>query len=66
MFCETLLDVLDKIPGDSRTQIGFIAYDSAIHFFNLDEGLSQPQMLTVSDTDGKIQTNLTHVRSCEP
>ena len=54
MFCETLLDVLDKIPGDSRTQIGFIAYDSAIHFFNLDEGLSQPQMLTVSDTDGKI------------
>ena len=56
VFCETLLDVLDKIPGDSRTQIGFIGYDSAIHFFNLDEGLSQPQMLTVSDTDGKIYT----------
>ena len=52
MFCETLLDVLEKIPGDSRTQIGFIAYDSAVHFFNLAEGLSQPQMLTVSDVEG--------------
>lgn len=51
VFCETLLDVIDKIPGDSRTQIGFIAYDSAIHFFNLAEGLSQPQMLTVSDVE---------------
>ena len=54
MFCETLLDVLDKIPGDSRTQIGFIAYDSAVHFFNLEEGLSQPQMLTVSDVEGNF------------
>ncbi|XP_045213802.2 protein transport protein Sec24A-like isoform X2 [Mercenaria mercenaria] len=51
VFCETLLDVLDRIPGDSRTQIGFIAYDSSVHFFNLAEGLSQPQMLTVTDVD---------------
>ncbi|XP_060604694.1 protein transport protein Sec24A-like isoform X3 [Ruditapes philippinarum] len=50
-FCETLMDVLDRIPGDSRTQIGFIAYDSSVHFFNLAEGLSQPQMLTVTDVD---------------
>ena len=58
MFCETLLDVLDKIPGDSRTMIGFIAYDSAVHFFNLAEGLSQPQMLTVSDVEGKALSYL--------
>ncbi|WAQ97426.1 SC24B-like protein [Mya arenaria] len=51
MFCETLLDVLERIPGDGRTQIGFVAYDSAVHFFNLAEGLSQPQMLTVTDVD---------------
>ncbi|XP_052264900.1 protein transport protein Sec24A-like isoform X2 [Dreissena polymorpha] len=51
MFCETLLEALDRIPGDTRTQLGFIAYDSAVHFFNLAEGLSQPQMLTVSDVD---------------
>jgi protein transport protein SEC24 len=47
------MDVLDRIPGDSRTQIGFIAYDSSVHFFNLAEGLSQPQMLTVTDVDGQ-------------
>ena len=47
-----LMEELDKLPGDSRTQIGFIAYDRALHFFNLAEGLSQPEMLTVSDIDG--------------
>jgi protein transport protein SEC24 len=53
IVCQTLMDELDRIPGDSRTQIGFLAYDSALHFYNLQEGLSQPQMLTVSDVDGK-------------
>ena len=52
IVCKTLLSELDKLPGDSRTQIGFIAFDQALHFFNLAEGLSQPQMLTVSDIDG--------------
>ncbi|XP_064595688.1 protein transport protein Sec24A-like isoform X2 [Liolophura sinensis] len=51
VFCETLLDELDKLPGDARTHIGFIAFDRAVHFFNLAEGLSQPQLLTVSDVD---------------
>lgn len=54
VVCKTLLSQLEKLPGDSRTQIGFIAFDRAIHFFNLAEGLSQPQMLTVSDIDGKF------------
>ncbi|XP_048764632.2 protein transport protein Sec24A-like isoform X2 [Ostrea edulis] len=51
IFCQLLLEEMDKLPGDSRTQIGFLAYDKALHFFNLAEGLSQPQMLTVSDID---------------
>ncbi|XP_061197117.1 protein transport protein Sec24A-like isoform X3 [Saccostrea echinata] len=51
IFCQLLLEEIDKLPRDSRTQIGFIAYDRALHFFNLAEGLSQPQMLTVSDID---------------
>ncbi|CAG2214536.1 SEC24 [Mytilus edulis] len=50
-FCQTLLDELDKIPSDSRTQIGFLCYDCALYFFNLEENLSQPQMLIVSDVD---------------
>lgn len=51
VFCQTLLDELDKIPSDSRSQIGFLCYDSALYFFNLEESLSQPQMLIVSDVD---------------
>lgn len=40
---------LDRLPGDSRTQIGFITFDSTIHFYNLKSTLSAPQMLVVSD-----------------
>lgn len=47
-----------RLPGDSRTRIGFMTFDSTIHFYNLQEGLSQPQMLIVSDIDGKHQGNL--------
>ncbi|XP_046392862.1 protein transport protein Sec24A [Ischnura elegans] len=48
--CDVLFEELSQLPGDSRTQIGFIAYDSALHFFALADGLSQPQHLVVSDT----------------
>ncbi|XP_063303539.1 protein transport protein Sec24A isoform X1 [Pelobates fuscus] len=49
--CKTLLDNLDWLPGNTRTKIGFITFDSTIHFYSLQEGLSQPQMLVVSDID---------------
>lgn len=52
VFCQTLLDELDRVPGDARTQIGFITVDSSVHFYNLAEGLSQPQMYMVSDVEG--------------
>ncbi|XP_037062986.1 protein transport protein Sec24B [Peromyscus leucopus] len=51
VLCQSLLEHLDKLPGDSRTRIGFMTFDSTIHFYNLQEGLSQPQMLIVSDID---------------
>ena len=51
-FCQTLLDELDRIPGDARTQIGFMTFDSTVHFYNLAECLSQPQMHVVSDVEG--------------
>ncbi len=54
IFCQTLLDEIDRLPGDARTQIGFITFDSSVHFYNLADGLSQPQMLVVSDTEGEI------------
>ncbi|XP_053113036.1 protein transport protein Sec24B isoform X2 [Hemicordylus capensis] len=51
IVCQSLLEHLDKLPGDSRTRIGFITFDSTVHFYNLQEGLSQPQMLIVSEID---------------
>uniref|UniRef100_A0A8D1AAG8 SEC24 homolog A, COPII coat complex component n=1 Tax=Sus scrofa TaxID=9823 RepID=A0A8D1AAG8_PIG len=49
--CQSLLDNLDLLPGNTRTKIGFITFDSTIHFYSLQEGLSQPQMLIVSDIE---------------
>ncbi|XP_069619952.1 protein transport protein Sec24A [Ranitomeya imitator] len=49
--CQILLDNLEWLPGNTRTKIGFITFDSTIHFYSLQEGLSQPQMLVVSDID---------------
>ncbi|GFR98794.1 SEC24 family, member A [Elysia marginata] len=50
-FCQILLDELDKLPGDARTTIGFLCYDKSLYYFNLAEGLSQPQMLVVPDLE---------------
>lgn len=50
-FCQTLLENLDRLPGDTRTRIGFLTFDSTVHFYNLQDGLSQPQMLVVSDIE---------------
>lgn len=41
-----------RLPGDARTKVGFLTFDNTIHFYNLQEKLSQPQMLVVSDIDG--------------
>ncbi|CEM07675.1 unnamed protein product [Vitrella brassicaformis CCMP3155] len=41
----------EKLPGGSRTQIGIMTFDSSIHFYNLNGGLAQPQMLVVSDLE---------------
>ncbi|XP_078576784.1 protein transport protein Sec24A-like isoform X4 [Branchiostoma floridae x Branchiostoma japonicum] len=50
-FCRVLLDELERLPGDARTSIGLLTFDKVLHFYNLAEGLSQPQMLIVSDTE---------------
>ncbi|XP_041742427.1 protein transport protein Sec24A isoform X3 [Coregonus clupeaformis] len=51
VVCQSLLENINALPGDSRTKIGFITFDSTIHFYNLQETLSQPQMLIVSDIE---------------
>ncbi len=51
VFCDVLLEELDKLPGDGRTQVAFVAYDAAVHFYSMPEGASQPMQLTVGDVD---------------
>jgi len=41
----------NKLPGGQRAQMGIITFDSALHFYNLNSNLSQPQMLVVSDLE---------------
>ncbi|XP_035791071.1 protein transport protein Sec24A-like [Anopheles albimanus] len=49
--CNTLTEHLENLPGDARTQVGFIAYNSAIHFYNIAEGFNQPHEVTVLDVE---------------
>lgn len=49
--CNTLLEHLENLPGDARTQVGFIAFNSAIHFYNIAEGYNQPHEVTVLDVE---------------
>lgn len=51
LFTQILAEELERLPGDARTQIGFLCYDSSLYFFNLAEGLSQPQMMVVPDLE---------------
>ena len=48
---ETIKDTLDHLPGNERTHVGFITFDSSVHFYHLKSSLSQPRMLVVSDLD---------------
>lgn len=50
--CSTLIEQLESLPGDARTQVGFVAYNSAIHFYNIAEGYNQPHEITVLDVEG--------------
>ena len=50
VIADAILQSLDKIPGDSRTLIGFIGFNSCLHFFNL--GDKQPQHLVMPDITG--------------
>ncbi|XP_071952334.1 protein transport protein Sec24A-like isoform X2 [Antedon mediterranea] len=51
IFCQVLLEELDRLPGDTRTKIGFITYDNTLHFYNMQEGATRPQMMVISDID---------------
>lgn len=49
--CQTIKSKLDHLPGGERTQIGFLTFDSVLHFYNLKSSLSQPQQMVVPEID---------------
>jgi len=50
-FCDTLVDEIDKLPGDGRAQVGFISYHRTLQFYQIAEGSSQATQLIVGDVD---------------
>eukprot|EP00271_Cylindrocystis_brebissonii_P021942 TRINITY_DN8176_c0_g1_i1.p1 TRINITY_DN8176_c0_g1~~TRINITY_DN8176_c0_g1_i1.p1 ORF type:complete len:1122 (-),score=208.46 TRINITY_DN8176_c0_g1_i1:465-3830(-) len=51
VMAETVKSCLDRLPGTSRTQVGFLTFDSTLHFYNLKSSLTQPQMLVVPELE---------------
>ncbi|XP_042514505.1 protein transport protein Sec24-like At3g07100 [Macadamia integrifolia] len=51
VVAKTIKSCLDELPGFPRTQIGFLTFDSTIHFYNMKSSLMQPQMMVVSDLE---------------
>lgn len=51
LVCNIIIEELSRLPGDSRTQIGFLAVDSAVHFFGIPENVSQPQHMIMIDVE---------------
>ncbi|KAL6763866.1 COP-II coat subunit [Haematococcus lacustris] len=47
----TVKECLDKLPGEGRAMVGFITFDSTLHFYNLKASLSAPQMMVVAELD---------------
>jgi len=47
--CATIHDVLDKLPGGKRTMIGFITFDSKVHYYSLNG--KGPRMHVLPDLD---------------
>jgi protein transport protein SEC24 len=49
----TIKNVIETslLPGGERARVGFVTYDSSVHFYNLRPTLKQPQMFVVTDID---------------
>lgn len=46
---KTIRRSLDDLPGGDRTMVGFMSYDTSVHFYLLKPGSDHAQMLVVGD-----------------
>ncbi|KAI8910255.1 Sec23/Sec24 trunk domain-containing protein, partial [Gorgonomyces haynaldii] len=50
--CKAISESLSKIPdAENRAKVGFVTFDSALHYYNLSSALQEPQMLVVPDLE---------------
>jgi protein transport protein SEC24 len=57
--CNSILQAIKhKLSTNERTKVGFVTYDSAMHFYNLRSSLSKPQMLVVSEIEAPFVPSL--------
>lgn len=54
LLCSQIKQVLKNLPIDqgqdkSKMRVGFITYNSTVHFYNIKSSLAQPQMMVVGD-----------------
>ncbi|KAL0490170.1 protein transport protein SEC24 [Acrasis kona] len=55
-MANAILSSLDQMikNGNGRTMVGFITFDSSIHFYSLNPKLTQPQMLVVGELNDSL------------
>ncbi|XP_052892317.1 protein transport protein Sec24D [Anopheles moucheti] len=54
LLCAQMKNIIRHLPVDQNQQrtsmkVGFITYNSSVHFYNLKSSLAQPQMMVVGD-----------------
>ncbi|XP_023163217.2 protein transport protein Sec24C isoform X2 [Drosophila hydei] len=54
LLCSQIKNILKHLPVDqgqdkSKVRVGFITYNSTVHFYNIKSNLAQPQMMVVGD-----------------
>lgn len=54
LLCSQIKEILKNLPVDqgqdkSKVRVGFITYNSTVHFYNIKSSLAQPQMMVVGD-----------------
>jgi len=43
---------IDRFPGNENALIGFMGFDSALHFFQFEDSTSEPKHIIEFDIDG--------------
>lgn len=56
--CNSIMQAIEqKLSQNERTRVGFVTFDSTIHFYNLRSDLKSPQMLVVPEIEAQFTPN---------